>query len=124
METQMHDCGGTILVGGAGERHRYCDRCHAFTYKFGAEIPSGTDKTANLAAWNAGDEESAESESRSFRDCWCTHCGHPVMADGVSIDPSDDVDGTGFDRPRCEETACSSHAVATYSGNVLVPVEG
>jgi hypothetical protein len=36
----------------------------------------------------------------------CLHCGHPVPPDGVTLDPSQDEDVTGQDRPRCDDTAC------------------
>ena len=55
----VHDCGGTILVGGSGaQTHQYCDRCRAFTYDLDADVPDGTDERANLAAWDDGDDES------------------------------------------------------------------
>lgn len=55
-----HACGGTILVGGAGEqRHRYCDSCRAFVYGDG-DVPSGVDPVANRKAWDNGDESSPE----------------------------------------------------------------
>jgi hypothetical protein len=52
----LHACGGTLL---AGPDHSYCDRCAAFAYD-GAPVPSGTDRAANRAAWDAGDEASPE----------------------------------------------------------------
>lgn len=61
MTTTTHpNCGGTILTGGAGEQaHIYCDRCHAFTYtSTGETVPGGTDREANRAAWDAGDDRS------------------------------------------------------------------
>lgn len=48
------------------------------------------------------------------------YCGHPVMAEGVAVDPDDDADRAGHGRDRCADTACVSFAVATYGGNVLV----
>lgn len=36
----------------------------------------------------------------------CDHCGHPIAAQGVTLDADDDVDTTGQDRPRCSDTAC------------------
>ena len=58
-----------------------------------------------------------------IKDCWCVYCGHPVMAEGVAIDPDDDTDREGHGRDRCAGTACeSSGSIATYSGNVLVVV--
>jgi hypothetical protein len=53
-------------------------------------------------------------------DTFCRYCGHPVMAEGVSIDPDDDYDRTGHARDRCADSACDSDAVATYEGGVLV----
>ena len=56
MENATHDCGGTVLVGGQDEtRHVYCDRCGAFNHNPGADtLPSGTDRDANRAAFDAG----------------------------------------------------------------------
>lgn len=36
----------------------------------------------------------------------CDQCGHPIAAQGVTLDAADDVDTTGQDRPRCSDTAC------------------
>lgn len=55
-DPSLHACGGTLL---AGPDHSYCDRCAAFAYD-GAPVPSGTDRAANRAAWDAGDEASPE----------------------------------------------------------------
>ena len=55
-DLSLHACGGTLL---AGPDHSYCDRCAAFAYD-GAPVPPGTDRTANRAAWDAGDEASPE----------------------------------------------------------------
>lgn len=56
----FHICGGTILSGGVGDQsHCYCDRCGAFVYGTDpATVPSGTDRDANRAAYDAGDESS------------------------------------------------------------------
>jgi hypothetical protein len=54
-----HNCGGTILEGGSGEqRHKYCDRCRAYTYDMDAAMPTGVDSATNRAAWDDGDEAS------------------------------------------------------------------
>ena len=37
----------------------------------------------------------------------CDHCGHPIAAEGVTLDADEDVDTTGQDRPRCSDTACT-----------------
>lgn len=64
MTTTTHTCGGTILFAGGGDqRHLYCDRCGAFAYLHGrtvadTTVPSGGDKAANAAAFDAGDDES------------------------------------------------------------------
>lgn len=42
----------------------------------------------------------------TIKDCRCENCGHPVPAEGVSIDPDDDIDLTGHGRERCSDTAC------------------
>lgn len=60
--------------------------------------------------------------SAKIKDCWCIYCGHPVMAEGVSIDPDDDTDREGHGRDKCADTACESAAVARYMGGVLVVV--
>ena len=59
---QYHDCGGTILMGGAGgQAHQYCDRCGAYTYDLDADaLPPGTDAAANRRAWDSGDLQSPE----------------------------------------------------------------
>lgn len=62
---ERHACGGTILSGGVGEQaHHYCDRCRAFAYGE-ADVPDGTDESANRAAWDAGDDESPAAEAAS-----------------------------------------------------------
>lgn len=38
----------------------------------------------------------------------CIHCGHPISDEGVYLDPSEDHDVTGAERPRCSDTACVS----------------
>lgn len=54
MNATTHDCGGTILCSSGEHAHRYCDRCGAFTHDLDAPLPSGTNKTANQAAFDAG----------------------------------------------------------------------
>ncbi len=61
--------------------------------------------------------------SAKIKDCWCVYCGHPVMAEGVAIDPDDDTDREGHERDRCADTACQSTAAARYMGGVLVAVD-
>lgn len=62
----MHECGGTVLVGccGTEQEHLYCDRCGAFTHNpehiANNYLPSGTDKVANRAAFDEGEESSPE----------------------------------------------------------------
>jgi ribosomal protein L37E len=58
-----HECGGTVLVGGEGEQeHAYCDRCGAFRYtEDSSAFPTGTDKAANNAAWDAGKTRSPDA---------------------------------------------------------------
>lgn len=64
MITMTHECGGTILSGGAGEQeHLYCDRCDAYTYDLDGAVPDGTDRAANQTAWDAGDERSPEGKA-------------------------------------------------------------
>ena len=60
MNHSHHVCGGTILSStGNGEEYQYCDRCGAYAYSEDAsDVPDGTDKTANKAAWDDGDTES------------------------------------------------------------------
>jgi hypothetical protein len=65
MMTETHDgCGGTILTGGSGdERHRYCDRCRAFTHDLACVgFPTGRDPVANGWAWDDGELSSPEGE--------------------------------------------------------------
>lgn len=67
MDTTTHTCGGTILHGGAGlDAHSYCDRCGAFVYDSATDptMPTGTDKAANEAAYNDGDERSPEAAAQ------------------------------------------------------------
>jgi hypothetical protein len=66
--------------------------------------------------------ETATTKPRklTLRDCWCENCGHPVMAEGVSLLPEDDYDRADRERGRCDDTACVSRAVATYAGRRLV----
>ncbi len=61
--------------------------------------------------------------SLRIKDCWCRNCGHPVLAEGVSLLPEDDTDRAGHGRDRCADSACESAGVATYQGGVLVVVE-
>ena len=57
MDIRSHACGGAILTGGmGGEEYVYCDSCGAF--RFGDQIPAGTDATANRRAWENGDDHS------------------------------------------------------------------
>jgi hypothetical protein len=62
-----HNCGGTILSGPLTDdgRQYYCDRCGAFCYAPDDEpvpnLPTGTDKAANLAASDAGELASPEA---------------------------------------------------------------
>ena len=56
----MHDCGGTIL---AGPGYHYCASCAAFAYD-GAEVPTGTNREANRAAFDAGESESPDADVR------------------------------------------------------------
>jgi hypothetical protein len=68
MQTYLsyHVCGGTIGHGGSGEtRHKYCDRCGAFTYDLDADLPTGTDRAANRAAYDNGDDESPAEATRA-----------------------------------------------------------
>ena len=58
-----------------------------------------------------------------IKDCWCTYCGHPVMADGVHLDADDDTDRNGHDRDRCADGCCVADAVARYEGGILVACE-
>lgn len=64
---EIHACGGTILVNasasGANTVYvRTCDICSAFRYLAeGPGLPSGTDKKANLDAWEAGRRESPDA---------------------------------------------------------------
>lgn len=44
--------------------------------------------------------------------CWCTYCGHPVAAEGVTLPRSEDYDRTEQDRERCSDSACVSRDVA------------
>lgn len=63
-----HVCGGTILVGGTGEQeHRYCDRCRAYTYDLDAEMPGGTDRAANVEAFDRGAPSSPRSTEQRRR---------------------------------------------------------
>lgn len=60
----LHGCGGTVHTGGSGdEAHHVCDRCGAFAYDsvYEGALPSGTDKVANQAAWDAGEDQSPEA---------------------------------------------------------------
>jgi hypothetical protein len=52
-----NNCGGTVLTGGSGEQaHIYCDRCGAFTHNTeNSELPTGTDREANRAAFDDGE---------------------------------------------------------------------
>lgn len=61
-QTQKHECGGSIAAGGEGEQaHVYCEKCAAFRYGDEATLPTGTNKAANRAAWDAGDKASPEA---------------------------------------------------------------
>lgn len=64
MNRQIHECGGTILAGGAGEQaHKYCDRCRAFTYDLDGEVPSGCNIPTNRAAWDGGESVSPPADA-------------------------------------------------------------
>ena len=63
MTRQHRHCGGTILSGGTGESaHEYCPGCHAYRYLDDpdAALPTGTDLSANRAAWDRGDARSPD----------------------------------------------------------------
>lgn len=61
---RIHDCGGTILIGGNAEQeHLYCDRCGAYTYTDQDRVfPTGTDQAANRAAYDAGESHSPDAD--------------------------------------------------------------
>ena len=63
--SRYHECGGEIHSDGGAEgdptAHVYCERCHAFTHDFAAEVPTGTDEAANRAAWDEGEEQSPDA---------------------------------------------------------------
>jgi hypothetical protein len=63
-----------------------------------------------------------KTQTMKISDCWCENCGHPVMAEGVSLSAEDDYDRAGRERGRCDDTGCVSRAVATYAGRRLVVV--
>lgn len=60
---ERHNCMGSIVSGGTGEiAHRHCDRCGAFQYDDAAgPFPTGIDKAANQAAWDAGESRSPDA---------------------------------------------------------------
>ena len=59
MDIRPHSCGGAILSAVCdGDEYRYCDSCGAF--RFGEQIPAGTDESANRRAWDAGDDHSPQ----------------------------------------------------------------
>ena len=55
---------------------------------------------------DAQQEQATEDETMPVAPA-CDHCGHPIAAQGVTLDADDDVDTTGQDRPRCSDTACT-----------------
>jgi|GEM_PF-5569625 len=58
--------------------------------------------------------------SDGFPPYCCRNCGHPVAAERHAIvDRSLDVDCTGAERPRCEDSACQSAAVCEERSGVL-----
>lgn len=64
---RLHDCGGTILVAYCPEtyeRYYHCARCGAFRGGDEPVLPSGTDPEANQQAWDAGDLESPDAQSK------------------------------------------------------------
>lgn len=70
-----HTCGGTILKGGAGDQaHLYCDTCGAYALGLEGPVPYGTDKAANQAAWDRGEDSSPwPSDPRATRCIDRTH---------------------------------------------------
>jgi hypothetical protein len=74
-----HICGGTILDGGLGSpeaEHRYCDRCGAFRYGSDDELPDGTDREANRAAFEDGEDASPDAAVT-------IHCPVPGTSQGM-----------------------------------------
>jgi hypothetical protein len=64
MRTQIHKCGGTIITG-TNPKHQCCSKCGAFAYNMRRKLPSGTDRAANQAAYDAGEEQSPEEEKNA-----------------------------------------------------------
>lgn len=66
-----HACGGTVLsAGGGDQKHLYCDRCGAFVYLLGrdvedVELPPGTDRAANKAAFDNADDQSPAARRKN-----------------------------------------------------------
>jgi hypothetical protein len=79
---RTHDCGGTIL---AGPGYRYCDRCAAFTYFNNMPIPGGTDRDANRAAFDAGEDESPDAEATAFICTNDAYCPSPDTFASVNV---------------------------------------
>lgn len=69
----IHDCGGAIIDGtahiysGVSVDYRYCQDCGAFVYADddrADDMPNGTDREANRAAWDGGDTRSPDRVER------------------------------------------------------------
>ncbi len=97
---RTHTCGGTIIRHGSPDPaadprdYLYCDRCGAFRY-FGEEEeeedgpPSGTDREANRAAWDDGDDASPEADRKGDN---AVTRRYQVLEMGLVIGEYDDLD--------------------------------
>jgi hypothetical protein len=57
-------CGGAIGIAKEhdGTAYLYCDKCGAFTMDADAELPTGSDRDANRAAWDNAEDRSPDAE--------------------------------------------------------------
>lgn len=62
MFNRTHNCGGSLI---SALDHVFCNRCSAFTYN-GADVPDGTDRFANQAAYDAGEDESPAASDVAY----------------------------------------------------------
>lgn len=63
MNLPIHACGGTISVATSpedGADYHACALCAAFAFD-PRPVPTGTDRDANMAAWDAGDLTSPDA---------------------------------------------------------------
>jgi len=129
-----HECGGTLLHGNgvsSADTYTYCSHCAAFRFDVNDQpFPTGTDRDANIAAWDAGELSSTNDERdrigtppadhHLFGGDACTDGGFGACEGcGVVLEPCEMCDGLGYHRDGCQEIDAPDGAGEVLSGSVV-----